>query len=57
MTIIVTGGTGFICNNFIFHMLDKRPENRIVCVDELTYAGNPARLGGEHHQRRVPALL
>lgn len=57
MTIIVTGGTGFICNNFIFHMLDKRPENRIVCVDELTYAGNPARLVGEHHQRRVPALL
>ena len=37
MTIIVTGGAGFIGSNFIFHMLSKHPEDRIVCLDKLTY--------------------
>ena len=40
MTIIVTGGAGFIGSNFIFYMLIKHPEYRIVCLDKLTYAGN-----------------
>ncbi|HHU84548.1 MAG TPA: dTDP-glucose 4,6-dehydratase [Clostridiales bacterium] len=40
MTIIVTGGAGFIGSNFIFYMLKKHPEYRIVCLDKLTYAGN-----------------
>ena len=40
MTIIVTGGAGFIGSNFIFHMLRKYPDYRIVCLDKLTYAGN-----------------
>lgn len=40
MTIIVTGGAGFIGSNFIFYMLKKYPEYRIVCLDKLTYAGN-----------------
>ena len=40
MTIIVTGGAGFIGSNFIFHMLNKYPDYRIVCLDCLTYAGN-----------------
>ena len=44
MTIIVTGGAGFIGSNFIFHMLDKHPEDRIVCLDKLTYAGNLSTL-------------
>ena len=44
MTIIVTGGAGFIGSNFIFHMLDKYPEYRIICLDKLTYAGNLANL-------------
>ena len=44
MTIIVTGGAGFIGSNFIFHMLDKHPEYRIVCLDKLTYAGNLSTL-------------
>ena len=38
--ILVTGGAGFIGSNFIFHMLDKYPEYRIICLDKLTYAGN-----------------
>ena len=40
MTILVTGGAGFIGANFIFHMLAVHPQDRIVCVDKLTYAGN-----------------
>ena len=46
MTIIVTGGAGFIGSNFIFHMLKKYPEYRIVCLDKLTYAGNLSTLKG-----------
>ena len=44
MNIIVTGGAGFIGSNFIFYMLDKHPEDRIICVDSLTYAGNLSTL-------------
>lgn len=46
MTIIVTGGAGFIGSNFIFHMLKKYPHYRIVCLDSLTYAGNLSTLKG-----------
>lgn len=38
--ILVTGGAGFIGSNFIFYMLDKHPEDRLICLDKLTYAGN-----------------
>ena len=44
MTIIVTGGAGFIGSNFIFYTLDRHPEDRIVCLDKLTYAGNLSTL-------------
>lgn len=40
MNILVTGGAGFIGANFIYLELQKHPEDRIVCVDKLTYAGN-----------------
>ena len=44
MKIIVTGGAGFIGSNFIFYMLNKYPQDRIICVDKLTYAGNLSTL-------------
>ena len=44
MTIIVTGGAGFIGSNFIFYMLKTHPEDRVVCLDKLTYAGNLSTL-------------
>ena len=44
MTIIVTGGAGFIGSNFVFYMLDKYPDYRIICLDKLTYAGNLSTL-------------
>ncbi len=44
MKIIVTGGAGFIGSNFIFYMLESHPEDRIICLDKLTYAGNLSTL-------------
>ncbi|MDY2738872.1 MAG: dTDP-glucose 4,6-dehydratase [Acidaminococcus sp.] len=44
MTIIITGGAGFIGSNFIFHMLKSHPEDDIICLDKLTYAGNLSTL-------------
>ena len=44
MTIIVTGGAGFIGSNFIYFELENHPDDRIVCLDALTYAGNLATL-------------
>ncbi|MGH2116483.1 dTDP-glucose 4,6-dehydratase [Aerococcus sp. L_32] len=44
MKIIVTGGAGFIGSNFVYHMLNKYPEYEIICVDNLTYAGNLSTL-------------
>ena len=40
MKIVVTGGAGFIGGNFVYYMLKKRPEDTIICLDKLTYAGN-----------------
>lgn len=44
MTIIITGGAGFIGSNFIFYMRKAHPEYRLVCLDKLTYAGNLSTL-------------
>lgn len=44
MTIIITGGAGFIGSNFIFHMLEAHPDYRLICLDKLTYAGNLSTL-------------
>lgn len=40
MKIIVTGGAGFIGGNFMHYMVNKYPEDTIICLDSLTYAGN-----------------
>ena len=40
MNIIVTGGAGFIGGNFCHYMTEKYPEDTILCIDKLTYAGN-----------------
>ena len=44
MTLLVTGGAGFIGSNYIFYTRRQHPDWRIVCVDCLTYAGNLATL-------------
>ncbi|MDY3861489.1 MAG: dTDP-glucose 4,6-dehydratase [Ruminococcus sp.] len=40
MKIIVTGGAGFIGGNFVYYELENHPEDEIICLDKLTYAGN-----------------
>lgn len=44
MTVIVTGGAGFIGSNFVFYELKNHPDDRIICLDKLTYAGNLSTL-------------
>lgn len=44
MKIIVTGGAGFIGSNFVYHMLNKYADYKIICIDCLTYAGNMSTL-------------
>lgn len=46
MTIIVTGGAGFIGSNFVYYILKKYSDYKIVCVDSFTYAGNIKTLDG-----------
>ncbi len=40
MKLLVTGGAGFIGSNFIHYWLKNYPEDEIVNLDVLTYAGN-----------------
>ena len=42
--VLVTGGCGFIGSHFIRLLLHERPGVRVVNLDALTYAGNPANL-------------
>ena len=44
MKHLVTGGAGFIGSNYIFYLLKKYPNDKIVCLDKLTYAGNLSTL-------------
>ena len=44
MKLLVTGGSGFIGSNFIRHVLTTHSGDRVVNLDKLTYAGNPANL-------------
>ncbi|MBQ2658439.1 MAG: dTDP-glucose 4,6-dehydratase [Erysipelotrichaceae bacterium] len=46
MKILVTGAAGFIGSNFVYYELDKHPEDEIVALDLLTYAGNLKNLDG-----------
>ena len=62
MKILVTGGAGFIGGNFVHYMVNKYPEDMIVNLDKLTYAGNletdrkSTRLNSSHlEQSRMPS--
>ncbi len=44
MNLLVTGGAGFIGSNFVLYWLKKYPEDMLVNLDKLTYAGNPENL-------------
>jgi dTDP-glucose 4,6-dehydratase len=40
MRLLVTGGAGFIGSNFVHYWLDRHPDDELVVLDLLTYAGN-----------------
>jgi len=42
--ILITGGAGFIGSNFVHHWCRQYPNDRVVVLDALTYAGNRATL-------------
>ncbi|MDV3238817.1 MAG: dTDP-glucose 4,6-dehydratase [Gammaproteobacteria bacterium] len=42
--LLVTGGAGFIGSNFVRYWLERHPDDRLVNLDALTYAGNPENL-------------
>ena len=44
--MLVTGGAGFIGANFVRYWTERHPEDRLVVLDALTYAGNRANLAG-----------
>jgi dTDP-glucose 4,6-dehydratase len=43
--LLVTGGAGFIGSNFVHHWFNHHPDDRLVVLDALTYAGNRRNLG------------
>lgn len=43
-TLLVTGGAGFIGSNFVHYWLQHHPEDRVINLDALTYAGNKENL-------------
>jgi dTDP-glucose 4,6-dehydratase len=44
--VLVTGGAGFVGSNFVHFLLQAEPGARVINLDALTYAGNPANLAG-----------
>jgi dTDP-glucose 4,6-dehydratase len=40
MNLLITGGAGFIGTNFVYYWIEKYPQDRIIVLDALTYAGN-----------------
>ena len=44
MTRFVTGGAGFIGANYLFYLCEHYPDDRLVCIDKLTYAGDLSTL-------------
>ncbi|MGB5644222.1 MAG: GDP-mannose 4,6-dehydratase, partial [Gammaproteobacteria bacterium] len=45
-TLLVTGGAGFIGSNFVRYWTENHPQDRLINLDALTYAGNLESLKG-----------
>lgn len=44
MKVLITGGAGFIGTNYVYTHLEQRPEDELVVLDALTYAGHRENL-------------
>jgi dTDP-glucose 4,6-dehydratase len=53
MVILVTGGAGFIGSNYVLRHLREHPEDRVVVLDALTYAGNLQNLASVEGDARL----
>ena len=52
-SLLITGGAGFIGSNFVRHWRRHYPDDPIVVLDALTYAGNRASLEGVRDVRLI----
>jgi dTDP-glucose 4,6-dehydratase len=50
MRLLVTGAAGFIGSNFVHYWVERHPDDEVVALDLLTYAGNKANLRGVEEQ-------
>ncbi len=51
--LLITGGAGFIGSNFARYWCDRHPEDHVVVVDALTYAGNRANIADLEQQNQL----
>ena len=51
-SILVTGAAGFIGSNFVRWWLERHPDDHVVALDLLTYAGDPRNLDGARRPAR-----
>ena len=50
--VLITGGAGFIGANFVHYWIERYPDDKVVVLDALTYAGNLQSLAGlQGHER------
>ena len=50
-TFLITGGAGFIGSNFVHHLYHRYPDDRILILDLLTYAGSVENLPANYESR------
>jgi dTDP-glucose 4,6-dehydratase len=55
--LLVTGGAGFIGSNFVHYWCDAYPDDRVVVLDALTYAGNRPNLASLEGQVLLARIL
>ena len=46
MRLLVTGAAGFIGSNFVRYWVERHPDDSVIALDLLTYAGDPRNLEG-----------
>ena len=51
-TYLITGCAGFIGSNFVYYMLNKYQDIKLINLDKLTYAGNLENLKGVENDPR-----